>query len=235
MNDSITAADAKNSEAETRVAEVIAHLQVHPDFFTAHPELLEKLYIPHSRGTAVSLVEKQLDLLREKNRRLQHQLDDLLDIARDNDKLFQRLHQLTLAMLDADDFETALASLSDTLHQCFDADFVAVRVFLERPHAPLSEVFLAPMGISPYADMLAQQKPLFGQLNVEQGRLLFGGDADQVASSAVVPLLRGNWQGLLGIGSRDAQRFHPAMGGLVLSRMGDIVAARLAPLLPAAD
>ncbi|WP_054773956.1 DUF484 family protein, partial [Methylogaea oryzae] len=204
MNDSTGAADSNDNEAV-----IIAHLQAHPDFFTAHPELLEKLYIPHARGAAVSLVEKQLDLLRDKNRRLQHQLDELLDIARDNDKLFQRLHQLTLAMLDADDLETALASLADTLYQCFDADFVAVRIFLDRPDAPLSDVFLAPLGINPFGAMLAQQKPLFGRLNIEQGKLLFGADADQVASSAVVPLLRGDWQGLLGIGSRDEQRFHP--------------------------
>lgn len=228
MND--TAAASAVGEAE-----IIAYLQEHPDFFTAHPELLEKLYIPHHSGAAVSLVEKQMGLMRERSRRMQRQMDELLDIARDNDKLFQRLHQLTLNMLDADDFESALAALSDALHQCFDADFVAVRIFVTRPNAPLSEVFRPPSAAGPFADALSGQRPLFGTLNSEQRRLLFGADAEQVASCAVIPLLRGDWQGLLGIGSRDAQRFHPAMGSLVLGRMGDIVAARFAPLLPPMD
>lgn len=227
MNDRVT-----NTSPAVSEAEIIAYLQAQPEFFTHHPGLLEQLYIPHASGDAVSLVEKQLNLLREKNRRLQHQMDELLDIAGDNDKLFQRLHQLTLAMLDTDEFETALASLSDTLHQCFDADFVAVRVFLERPNAPLSQVFQTAPDANPFADTLTQQKPLFGKLNETQGQLLFGDDAEQVASSAVIPLLRNDWQGLLGIGSRDPHRFEPTMGGLVLTRMGEIVAARLSPLLP---
>lgn len=216
-------------------AEVIACLREHPDFFSTHLDLLEKLYIPHHSGGAVSLVEKQLHLMRERNRHLQRQMDELLDIARDNDKLFQRLHQLTLTMLDAGDFASALASLSDALHQCFNADFVAVRVFLERPDAPVSEIFLAPTAVQPFADVLTRQKPLFGTPTEEQRQLVFGTDADQVASCAIIPLLRGDWQGLLGIGSRDEHRYHPAMGNLVLGRMGDIVAARLAPLLPSAS
>lgn len=226
MNDTATTSPSIDE------AEVIAYLKACPDFFTDHPSLLEKLYIPHHSGAAVSLVEKQLDLLRESNRRMQRQMDELLDIARDNDKLFQRLHQLTLSLLDADDFENALAALSDALYQCFDADFVAVRIFREYPDAPLSEVFQPPLASRPFAETLESQRPLFGVLNAVQRCLLFGAAAEQVASSAVIPLLRSDWQGLLGIGSRDAQRFHPAMGSVVLGRMGDIAAARFASLLP---
>ncbi|TAN48358.1 MAG: DUF484 family protein [Methylococcaceae bacterium] len=225
-----------NNAAPIREADVVAYLQEHRDFFGAQPHLLEKLYIPHASGGAVSLVEKQMALMRESYSRLQRQMDELLDIARDNDKLFQRLHQFTLAMLDADDFAGALASLDHILHQCFEADFVAVRLFMgnsiDDPHVP-SGIFLAPDAATPYADTLARQKPLFGALDETQRRLLFGTDADQVASCAVIPLLHSNRQGLLGIGSRNAQRYHPAMDGLVLGRLGEIVAARLAALLPA--
>lgn len=216
--------------------DVVAYLQQHRDFFGAHPQLLEKLYIPHATGGAVSLVEKQMALMRESYSRLQRQMDELLDIARDNDKLFQRLHQLTLAMLGADDFAAALASLNHILHQCFEADFVAVRLFTaspptDDPSLP-SDIFLTPDAATPYADTLARRKPLFGALDETQRRLLFGVEADQVASCAVIPLLHGQRQGLLGIGSRDAQRYHPAMDSLVLGRLGEIVAARLTALLP---
>lgn len=222
---------ATSEPGELAESDIVAFLNRHPQFFVNHTELLETLYIPHRPGAAISLVEKQMHLLRERNRRLQHQLDDLLDIARDNDKLFQRLHQLTLSLLEADDFEMALASLRDSLHQCFDADFFALRIYKRNVDAPLAGIFLEPPAIDPFADQHARQKPLCGNISPGQKAFLFGADADRVASCAVIPLRCGYTAGLLGIGSRDAERFHPAMGHLLLNRLGEIVAARLSPLL----
>lgn len=213
-------------------AQVADYLRQHRQFFAEHAELLELLYVPHRPGAAaVSLVEKQLHLLRERNRRLQYQLDELLDIARENDKRVQRLHQLTLSLLEADDFETALASLCDSLHQCFDADFFALRIYQTRSDAPLSGVFIDPPNPDPFADQHTRQRPLCGNVKPEQKTWLFGVEADQVASCAVIPLRCSHVAGLLAIGSRDAQRFHPAMGYLFLNRLGELVAARLSPLL----
>src|SRR5690606_36444363 len=77
-------------------AGVIEYLLQNPDFLERHPQLLAELRIPHPCGTAVSLLEHQARVLRERNRALQARLDELLAVARDNDRLAARTHPMTL-------------------------------------------------------------------------------------------------------------------------------------------
>ena len=128
--------------AELSEEAVASYLRNHPDFFDRHIGLLEILNVPHPSGTAVSLVERQLALLREKNQRLAEQLDDLLQIARENDTLNQRMHQLTLSLLDARSVEDMLACLDWGLHQYFQTDFVAVRILSPYRESPVVNLFV---------------------------------------------------------------------------------------------
>ena len=95
--------DASNVlEAPTLSAEQVAdYLASHPDFFTEHTWLLEKLYVPHQRGTTVSLVERQTSLLRERNQLLHGHLADMIDAARHNDVQFEKTKRMVLALLEA--------------------------------------------------------------------------------------------------------------------------------------
>ncbi len=62
----------------------------HPHFFADREELLAEMRVPHQRGTAISLVERQLGLLRDRNGEMRHRLTHLMDVARDNDRLFDK-------------------------------------------------------------------------------------------------------------------------------------------------
>ena len=55
--------------------------------------------IPHESGTAVSLIEKQLFLLREENQKINKQMCELIEIARQNNELALRMHQLILTLM----------------------------------------------------------------------------------------------------------------------------------------
>jgi len=112
-----------------REAEIAAYLHLHPDFFERHTVLLEELRIPHARGIAVSLVERQIEALRSGNVQLRRQIQELIAVARGNDQLNRRLHQLTLALIDAGDFSGVLNNLEDQLHEEFRADAVELRLF----------------------------------------------------------------------------------------------------------
>ena len=79
---------------------VVDYLLGHPDFFEAHAELLSKLKVPHPTGTAVSLIERQVEVLRGQNRQLERKLVDLIEVARANDTLIERIHRLALALLE---------------------------------------------------------------------------------------------------------------------------------------
>src|SRR5690606_10993642 len=99
--------------------QVADYLRHHPEFFVDHQELLGDLFLPHESGPAVSLVERQLSILRERNIDLRNRLRKLLDNARENDKLFEKTKRLVLTLLEVQD----LPDIVDALHYCFDKEF----------------------------------------------------------------------------------------------------------------
>lgn len=220
-------------EDSSDAAKVAAYLSGHPDFFSAHLSLLESLRLPHDSGTAVSLVARQIDVLREKNERLLEQLDGLVQIARENDTLYQRIHQLTLTLLDAKSLEDVLASLDWGLHQYFQADFVAVRLLQPMIESPVLQLFTPEDHPSrPWAEERAEAAhPLCGKPDPEHVRYLFGEVADDVGSYAVIRLHHAALRGLFAIGSKDPDRFRSDMGFVFLTQMSEILASRMAGLL----
>jgi uncharacterized protein YigA (DUF484 family) len=228
---------ASNAHRQERdgvtAASVEAYLRRHPDFFHHHLDLLEGLKLPHPCGSAVSLVSRQIELLRERSRKLQLQLNDLLQIARDNDALFRRAHQVTLSLLDATSLDDALAGLRWLLHGCFEADFVTVRLIRPVIDSPIANLCIPPDSEElAYIQLLLEQgKPECGQPTLEHAEFLFGADAKEVLSYALVPLQHAGLRGFLAIGSRSPSRFQAGMGHFFLSQMGEIVAARFVSLL----
>jgi uncharacterized protein YigA (DUF484 family) len=230
----MSAGTPKRREKNAMTAmEVEKFLRRHPDFFQDHLDLLESLKVPHPCGEAVSLISRQIELLREKNRRLQLQMNDILHIARDNDALYHRIHQLTLALLNAAGLEDALAGLKWGLHQYFQADFVAVRIARPCIDTPIADLCMAPDGQGPalFESVMESGKPQCGHAEAGQAEFLFGDDAPDVASCALIPLQHAGLRGVLAIGSRNPTRFQSGMGFLFLTQMGEIVSARLAALL----
>ncbi len=55
-------------------AQVSDYLRAHPDFLVQHPELLETLELNHTSGSAVSLIERQVEILRGRSQRLEDRL-----------------------------------------------------------------------------------------------------------------------------------------------------------------
>ena len=213
--------------------QVAAYLARHPQFFQNHLSLLESLRLPHESGTAVSLVARQIEILREKTERLDEQLEDLVQIARENDALYQRIHQLTLTLLDAKSLEDTLASLDWGLHQLFQADFVVVRLLHPVLDGPVMQLWTPEDHPSrAWAEERSEApQPLCGKPDPDHAHYLFGDAADEVGSYAVVRLHHAALRGLFAIGSRDPQRFRSDMGFIFLSQMSEILAARLASLL----
>lgn len=217
-------------------AQVADYLERHPDFFHHHLALLEVLQVPHPCGEAVSLVARQIDLLRQRNHDLRAQFSELLAVARENDALFARLHRLTLALLEANTLDDVLAGLEWSLREGFRADFVAVRIFRPRLYTAVGNLCLAPepaLGVF-LEPLLKTCEPTCGRPPLPLLEFLFGQDAAEVRSCALVPLCYAGLKGVLAIGGRSEKRFRPDMGCLFLTRMGEIIAARLVSLFPRA-
>jgi len=199
---------------------VAEYLQAHPDFFERHMQLLSVLRLSHPVQGAVSLVERQLTLLRRRNRELEHQLAELVSVARDNERLSSRLHHLTLGLLQADSVDAVVATAREQLIEEFRADHAMMRLFAadEGDRARDSALF---------DDLFRTMRPACGQLPEAQHTYLFGDDTARIGSAVVVPLAEATRLGVLALGSHEPNRFHSGMGTLFLGYLGELVSRAL--------
>ncbi len=209
--------------------EVAAWLRRHPRFLQQFPDLALSLVVPREEGTAASLASYQLEVLRDKNRELNRRLHELFANAEDNERLAVRTHQLTLALMRQDSAAASVQAMVATLSEDFAGDLVLIVLF-----APVEDLadadwlqVLPKKGakLAPFRDALAEGEPICGRLNPDKHELLYGARADEVQSSALLPM---PGFGLVAIGSRDPNRFYPGMGTLFLRMMGEALAAALA-------
>jgi len=220
-------------EEKVSAQDVADYLRNHPDFFESHIPLLTELSIPHVvGGKAVSLVERQVDVLRSNNKKLKKQLDDLVFIARDNDKLSRQINKLVLRIMGAKSINELFGLLQESLRRDFAADAVALRIMVKSQYCEDSER-------NEWVDNPAEMKKLFekflkdarpvcGRLKQAQREFLFEGMAQKVASVAMLPInLDGQAIGLLAIGSYNEQRFRAGMGTAYLGHLSAYLSAIL--------
>jgi uncharacterized protein YigA (DUF484 family) len=214
---------------DTTVAE---YLQTYPDFFERNTALLAKLRLPHLRdvGATVSLVERQVEVLRERNQALERKLKELVDVARANDALADRIHRLCQRLIRAQGMAETINAVETSLREDFDAMHSVMVLFLEQartvegvPGRFLRTGTSADADIKSFETLLQSGKPRCGQVRDAQRDYLFGTDSLEIGSVALTPLGPKGELGILAIGASDAQRFHPAMSTEFLSRIGELV------------
>ena len=208
--------------------EVATWLRRHPQFLQQFPDLAISLVVPREQGPAASLASYQLDVLRDKNRELARRLHELFANAQENERLAVRTHQLTLALLKQDNAADTLRAMAASLAEDFQGDLV--RMVLFEPVAGLEEtdwlqvIEADDMRLAPFRDALSEDEPICGRLHPDKNALLYGMRAEQVQSSALLPL---PGIGLLTVGSHEPNRFFPGMGTLFLRMMGEALAVAL--------
>ena len=146
-------------------AQVENYLSQHKDFFHEHLHLLEQISIPHPSGSAVSLISKQLEIFRNKHQELENQLNDLIDIARENDNSLIRLHKLTLALLEASSIEEVITNLEVVFTEYFLTDFVALKIIKTDTESSTANFFIQPNSkeLLPFLKELTSNQPKCGR------------------------------------------------------------------------
>lgn len=218
-----------NDKTRSMTEIVARYLGKYPDFLLRHPEILETIQLPHESGTAVSLIEKQVERLREQNNKLTRQLNQLVSVASENEQLMTRLHHLTLELIIIDDLGQFFDRLSEALKSEFNADILNVSLFDRKIKAhedtPVFFIRRDDPDIQQFQAQLDKGKTSCGRLNDQKLEFLFGSRSQWVQSTAFVPL---GDEGLLAIGSSDPARFYPGMGTLFLDLLASVVTGRLA-------
>ena len=206
-----------------------AYLQHNPDFFERHQAVLLRLRLPHARGTStISLVERQIEVMREKHAAIEGKLAELVAVARGNDAIAEKLHRFTRRLLQAQTRADAVGRIEASLREDFDAFHSVLLLIGEYPDlVPQRFVRAVPRdnpGLKSFDTLFDAGKPRCGQARDSQRELLFGPDSAQIGSIALVPLTEKNAPlGVLALGSPDRDRFHPGMSTEFLGRMADLI------------
>jgi uncharacterized protein len=218
---------------ENSEASVAEYLTSHPDFFDRHHGLLASLRLPHrAGGGTVSLLERQADVMRQRNTALEKQLTDLVDVARANDRLASRIHAMALLLMRAKSREEVIDILDEQLREGFCVDQATLVLFdsvpgLVQGHSSFVRiVHREDPEIGPFKSFLQNSSPRCSRVRDAQRDFLFN-PSSTMQSMALVPLGPRSEFGFLAIGSRNPEHFQPSKSIDFLARLGELTACAL--------
>jgi len=203
-----TTSEETSTEQERQLAadlELISLLRENVDILERHPELLAILEVP---------------------------LRELMDVARDNERLATSRHSLAINLLAAHDLDDVISLVLDVLSNELSADYAVIKLFsadkerIER--APDLFVDADDKALTAFKTMLEHKNVVCGKSTSEQKSYLFEDNAESIQSAAIIPLIAGSNLGLIGLGSDQVTRFSSAMGTDFLSQVGELISASLA-------
>lgn len=210
--------------------DVVQYLTDNPDVFERYPDCLVNLRLTHSSGRAVSLIERQVSVLRGRNTELRHKLQELLENARENDRLFKYTKHLVLALLECNE----LGDLIDAIHFSFDKEFgvqFTQLVLVGVPRNLTNAKFASELEL---LEQLAKEnshgRAVIGNASADLRRFVFGRQAEHIGSAAVAVLSYGHLVGLLAVGNEDPNYYRTHSGGLFLSHIAEVIARLIARL-----
>lgn len=215
----------KPSIADITADQVAAWLKLHPDFFLKRDDLLGELQVAHPAGGAVSLLERQVSVLRERSTDLRHRLNNLLDNARNNDRLFEQTKALVLKLLEAQSTDQIVDTFTRGLEQDFQIDFASIVLFGNPAQfrGLRARVVSFDDARTQVEGLLKSSKAVCGVLRPEEVKFLFPEHSRQIGSAAVVPLHFGQPLGMLAIASTDPNYFRSSMGTLFLGYIAEVI------------
>ncbi len=226
-----TSAQKKTPGKQDKTTEhdIVQYLRDHPDFFEQHQDLLADMVLVHESGSAVSLIERQVSILREQKADARAKLHALINVAEKNEQLSQRFNTLILALLDTQSFGQVIDFIQQRLVKDFDAHRVSIRVLKSSPVSQQEIPESASRdsyNLAVFDKVIENRKPVCGRLPLDQLEQLFNDDYEKIRSAVLIPLIKDDTSdciGLLAIGSTDKDRFRADMGTLFLSHLSRVL------------
>ena len=228
--------DSQDAATNTLSEEdVEKYLNSHPDFFEEHPGLLMDLKLSHHPGSdAVSLVERQVDVLRQSNRKLKQQFKEIVAVAKDNHVVLEKIQQLAVTLIESNSSMERIKLIEVSLKKNFLTDRAVLIMFSsDDAHHFLSDngftriIDRGDKALMSFASFFSSNRPRCGQLREDQKIFVFEDGASEINSAALIPLGDPEMLGFLIIGSTDSDHFNPGKGMDFLSRLGELVTAAL--------
>lgn len=227
-----TVEQAESTLVEHSDEAIAEYLQANPDFFTRNSAMLADLQLAHSTGGAtISLIERQVSMLRGRNEQIETKLRDFMQVAQSNDEIAGKIHELAVLLICAGDQAEVIVTLEEQLRTTFRADRPVLVLFddtITDDEGPfLRRVNREHESVGTFKTFLEASQARCGTVRDAQRTFLFGAQDVEVGSVALIPLGDQCTVGFLAIGSRDPDHFHPGKSIDFLTRIGELVAAAL--------
>lgn len=204
--------------------DVVSFLQDNPDFFLRQRDLLLHLRVPHAQRGAVSLVEIQLEKLRERVSEQEEEITQLMSIAAGNENLFRVFSGLHCALFGAnteEDIHHALDKLASSLSLT-----VNLRLYEPSLHAPKRHVLDSAAVEKLKAAHFCGQRIYLGRLRKINGEQ-FVTPSPELGSYALVPVGQTKELGFLSFASKDGGHFQPSLDTLFIEQIAEHIAILL--------
>ena len=214
--------------------DVASYLSKNPEFFLDHENLLTRLKLSDDRKGTVSLVEKQMDVMRERQKKTRKQLKDLLEAAQQNNEIFDKSRKLILDLMAANKSSAFFVALEKSLKKDFKCKAYSLIVF-GKPHQinHFTSRVRKETAVEYAGALMRAKEPTLGVLRPEEQDFLFRHQSEKVKSAAVLSVrIRNKRVALLAIGSSDPNYFTPKMDTLFISFIADTLAKLLPRHLP---
>ena len=235
--------EAEPGETDLDEARIRDYLEQHPNFFQRNQELLLSLRLPHASGKAISLVERQVDLLRQRTRESEGRLTELVNVARDNEHLFEKTRGLTLALLDATSLDELSQILEERFRDDFQTDAGGLILLLDEDREGVPEGNTRTL----LRSTLNEAIPRFDGIRETTGGALREAEIDtlfplhdrRIQSAMVAPVFTTGSEpdappcALLALGSNDRAYFHDRLGTSFLEYIREVLGRILVKHLPA--
>ena len=207
----------------TQVAEF---LKQNPDFFESNITLLTDVDIPHPHGgRTISISERQVLALREKNKLLETKLAELIQFGEENDAISEKTHLFACALLQAKDLRSVLHTVYTKLKEIFAVPYVAIRLWHPALADRGKETETTNEEIRQFVANL--KTPYCGAHAVYDSGRWFEEDASGLHSFAMIKLAGQTTFGAILLASEDPQRFYAEMGTIYLNRLAELISAAI--------
>ena len=208
--------ESKSSKHEISADEVLCFLAENPNFFVQYPEALDELSISHANDGAISLVERQVAVLRERNAELRRRLDNLVDRAQQNEALLGATQEVIAALAAHGQREDISHFFNSLVLKHFDIDHAIYHRLEEDASAPAAKTAL---------HLLGSKSAISGPLRSHELSALFGVDTGDGSAAIAVVAHRSGPKAFIAVGSSDVSRYGANDGTVFLEYLANVMAS----------
>jgi|TARA_B110000438_G_scaffold303659_1_gene366307 uncharacterized protein YigA (DUF484 family) len=212
------------------VKQVRGYLRDNPSFFDENPDILETMIVPHNTEGAVSLIERQLAVLRSRNSEMKEQLDSLYSAAQENEMMFEKTNHLISGLLEANNLGALIESLYESLGSDYGVEAYSLTLFGDEVNLPksMAQISSPDKAHKVIASILSSSGAVCGQLEASEMNFLFGDHQNVLGSAATVVLGQDSQLGVLALGNSDPHFYQNDMGTIFLDYLAEVL-SRLLP------